>query len=184
MYCKISLDTKMDALRKISDVRRQNFWSLQSIAEDFRSAMKTFNSLYLLLWLIAPSAIFIVIKQTQIAHARFFYDEQWRIFYRIGFCLVFAHGYLILCLLQSFFIHATLHYHFQMKVLARYLQEETGKFRKMSLTRKLCSKLYQREVTEMLVRSVEQYQVLRELRKCWMESGHVSLIIVSGMETR
>lgn len=165
---KICLDISKIPLRQIQAIRREKFWSSNLLSQFDRNTIKYCILQQYLLWLFALVTL-INIASPSFPHPKFIYRNYWslnaKIAYNIFFFLYSTCGYYIGNSVEMYYSYTVLHSYFQVKMIGFYIKRELTVYKTMPFNEKIYSSSYQKAVNNILLQSIQQYQLTRRLFK-------------------
>lgn len=162
----ISLDLLKTPLREMEEIREQYFWSNDLLSHIHRKRIKYYKLQQYLLWCF--TLLFIIfLTTTSMSQPEFICRSYWpwyiRFSYKVLFILFSICGYYIGIVAETYFTYLALNSNFQAKIIANYIKSEMKNYDHITLDKKLYSKSYQESVRKVLVKSIQQYQILKRL---------------------
>lgn len=166
LISKVTLDVLEKDIEKLNKIRKEKFWSNDLLSQSDKTTMKYCIFQQYLLWLFSL-AVLISFTITTFSHPAFVYQSDWsslaKKMYRSWFFFYVVLGYYFGNSSVTIIGYTTLHSYFQVKIISLYIRKELKKYVSIPFNEKSYSESYQEAVHEILLRSIHQYQILREL---------------------
>lgn len=168
LIAKIALDLLKMPFKRMEEIRNDKFWSNDLLSSFDRNIIKYYTFQQYLLYFLAFLALS-NFGSSSFSHPKFIFNDNWPLNlkrgYKIFFFLYSICGYYIGNAIETYHTYGVLHSHFQIKTIASYILLKLEAYESLPFKKKVYSKSYQRAVHDILLQSIQQYQVARRLLK-------------------
>lgn len=153
-------------MSEMDTIRKEKFWSSDFLA-NFTDKVKLFTYAQNILCCVLPLIIGLALTDS-IALPKFIIRDTWpwwtQLIYKANFIFLAELGFYIGAVFLSYYNYGILHCYFQMMLLRVYIKQQMGSYRSIHVKHKFYSKLYQKEVRDILLQSIKQYSAIKMLR--------------------
>lgn len=149
----------------MEEIRKNEFWTFDLLSQFDKNAINYYKFQQYLLWFLSLISI-IILGVTSYSPSEYICNSDWSssvkrsckiMYFFYAFCNIY-----IGIIIETFTLYMALHSQFQVKIICSYIRSEFQNYDNLPFNYKIYSKFYQKTAREILVRCIQQYQILNK----------------------